>query len=359
MNKLTQIIQIIVLSLIILIPLSGFDTSVDNPGPEKILYVARSQYLSDHHNTATIFQTGEINTQSFRPGAALKVFNTQSKEITSIFETETGMIRDPEVSFDGKNIVFSFRQSISDDYHIYEITAEGTNLRQLTSGEGVSDIDPIYLPDGGIAFSSTREPKYCMCNRHIMANMFRMNSDGSHITQLGRSTLFEGHTALMNDGRLIYDRWEYIDRNFGDAQGLWTVNPDGTRHAIFYGNNTNSPGGVIDPRPIPGSNLVLCIFGSCHDRPWGALTLIDRSKGVDGEEAVVKIWPENARSHIGKGNWDEFKQLTVRYEDPFPIDNKNFLVSKSNHIIKGGLDPAEEKMAIYHIQLDGGENLLF
>ncbi|MBT7095200.1 MAG: hypothetical protein HN936_18280, partial [Bacteroidetes bacterium] len=289
----------------------------------------------------------------------LKVFNTQSKEITSIFETETGMIRDPEVSFDGKNIVFSFRQSISDDYHIYEITAEGTNLRQLTSGEGVSDIDPIYLPDGGIAFSSTREPKYCMCNRHIMANMFRMNSDGSHITQLGRSTLFEGHTALMNDGRLIYDRWEYIDRNFGDAQGLWTVNPDGTRHAIFYGNNTNSPGGVIDPRPIPGSNLVLCIFGSCHDRPWGALTLIDRSKGVDGEEAVVKIWPENARSHIGKGNWDEFKQLTVRYEDPFPIDNKNFLVSKSNHIIKGGLDPAEEKMAIYHIQLDGGENLLF
>ena len=71
----------------------------------------------------------------------------------------------------------------------------------------------------------------------------------------------------MEDGRVIYDRWEYVDRNFGDAQGLWTVNPDGTRHAIYYGNNTNSPGGIIDPRPLPGSQLMLCIFGSCHDRP--------------------------------------------------------------------------------------------
>ncbi|HSH19355.1 MAG TPA: hypothetical protein VLA03_02820, partial [Draconibacterium sp.] len=157
---------------------------------------------------------------------------------------------------------------------------------------------------------------------------------------------------LMNDGRVIYDRWEYIDRNFGDAQGLWTVNPDGTKHAIFYGNNSNSPGGVIDPRPIPGSNLVLCIFGSCHDRPWGALTLLDRSKGIDGKEAVVKIWPENSRELIGVGNWDTFMQLDVRYEDPFPISENLFLVSKSKDLKK-------EKMAIYALDTEGNENLLF
>ncbi len=95
-------------------------------------------------------------------------------------------------------------------------------LKQLTFAKGVSDIDPIYLPNMQIVFSSTREPKYCMCNRHIMANLYRMNPDGSNIVQLGKSTLFEGHAALMEDGRLIYDRWEYVDRNFGDAQGLWT-----------------------------------------------------------------------------------------------------------------------------------------
>ncbi|NTV37822.1 MAG: hypothetical protein HGA82_01285, partial [Anaerolineales bacterium] len=99
----------------------------------------------------------------------------------------------------------------------------------------VDDLDPLYLPDGSIVFSSTREPKYCMCNRHIMANLFRMDADGANIHQIGKSTLFEGHGTLMPDGRILYDRWEYVDRNFGDAQGLWTVNPDGTSHAPIEG----------------------------------------------------------------------------------------------------------------------------
>ena len=297
--------------------------------PDKLLFVARHQYKQDHHNTATIFQQGEINAKSFEPGAELKVLDTKTGNTIVLLETKTGVIRDPEVSFDGKKIVFSYRRNIRDDYHIYEINSDGSNLKQLTFDSGVSDIDPLYLPSGQIIFSSTREPKYCMCNRHIMANMYRMNPDGSNIVQLGKSTLFEGHAALMNDGRVIYDRWEYVDRNFGDAQGLWTVNPDGTKHAVFYGNNTSSPGGVIDPRPLPDSHFVLCIFGSCHDRPWGALALLDRSKGIDGQGAVVKIWPDKAFELIGKGNWDTFMQLDVRYEDPFPLSKDHFLVSKS------------------------------
>jgi tricorn protease-like protein len=144
-------------------------------------------------------------------------------------ESKTGVVRDPELSFDGQKVIFSMRKSKDDSYSLYEINIDGTGLKQLTFAPGVSDIDPLYLPDGGIVFSSTRQPKYCMCNRHIMANLYRMNADGSNITQIGVSTLFEGHASLMNDGRILYDRWEYVDRNFGDAQGLWTVNPDGTK----------------------------------------------------------------------------------------------------------------------------------
>ncbi len=321
--------------------------------PEKLVFIVRNQYAEDHHNTATIFQTGEINTNSFDAGASLKILNTKTGKAETLLETKTGVIRDPEISFDGKKILFSYRKNIDDNYHIYEIDTDGNNLTQLTFAEGISDIDPLYLPNNQIIFSSTREPKYCMCNRHIMANLYRMNPDGSNIVQLGKSTLFEGHSALMNDGRIIYDRWEYIDRNFGDAQGLWTVNPDGTKHAIYYGNNSNSPGGVIDPRPVPESNLVLSIFGSCHDRPWGALALLDRSKGVDGKEAVVKIWPDHAIDLIGVGNWDTFKQLKVRYEDPFPLSEKYFLVSKSINLKK------REKMGIYLLDMEGNETLLY
>jgi len=327
--------------------------------PESLVFVSRKQYSQDHHNTATIFQYGEINTASFTPGAALKVLDLESGTTTTILSTLTGIIRDPEVSFSGEKILFSYRKDIKDDYHIYEIDKNGTNLRQLTFAKGVSDIDPLYLPNNQIVFSSTREPKYCMCNRHIMANLYRMNPDGSNIVQLGKSTLFEGHAALMEDGRLVYDRWEYVDRNFGDAQGLWTVNPDGTRHAIYYGNNTNSPGGIIDPRPLPDSKLMLCIFGSCHDRPWGALALIDRSRGVDGKEAVVKIWPEHARELIGNGDWDTFMRLDTRYEDPFPLSQSQFLVSKSIHLEKKtGHHPVREKMGIYLVDLSGKEILI-
>ena len=258
---------------------------------KQILYIERNQYAVDHHNTATLFQAGEINEWKFAPGGAMKVYDVDSGTTRTLVKIDTGVVRAPEISPAGKRVIFSMRKDKKDGYHIYEIGLDGSNMKQLTSAAGISDIDPLYLPDGNIIFTSTRQPKYCMCNRHIMGNLFRMEADGANITQIGVSTLFEGHSSLLSDGRILYDRWEYVDRNFGDAQGLWTVNPDGTKHAIYYGNNTASPGGVIDGRQIPGTDLVVCIFGSCHDRAWGSLAIIDRKKGVDGREPVVQIFP--------------------------------------------------------------------
>ena len=316
-----------------------------------ILFVVRHQYAPDHHNTETFFQRGEINTASYRPGGALKVFDPKTKQVRTLVDAgTTGLVRDPEVSFDGKKIVFSMRKSIEDDTHIYEINADGTGLRQLTFAKGVSDIDPLYLPDGGILFVSTREPKYCMCNRHIMGNLFRMEADGANIHQIGKSTLHEGHPSLLEDGRVLYDRWEYVDRNFGDGQALWTVNPDGTQHAIFWGSNVSSPGGVIDGRALPGSPLMLCIWVACHDRPWGAVALIDRRQGVDTRESVVRTWPSTAVNLFKRGGFDSNKGLEPKYEDPFPLDDKRFLVSRQTG--KG------ELMGIYLVDLDSNETLL-
>lgn len=168
-----------------------------------------------------------------------------------------------------------------------------------------------------------------MCNRHIMANLYKMEADGANIHQIGVSTLFEGHSTILSDGRILYDRWEYVDRNFGDAQGLWTVNPDGTKHAIFYGNNTKSPGAVIDARQIPGTDLVVCIFAACHERPWGALAVLDRKLGVDGELPVLDIMPENSRELMQKDGVDQYKRLDYMTEDPWPLSSSEFLVSGS------------------------------
>ncbi|NIA15338.1 MAG: hypothetical protein GWP08_14810 [Nitrospiraceae bacterium] len=322
---------------------------------QPILFVARKQYVPDHHNTATIFQTGEINTASFEGGGAIKTFNPATGEIRTLIETRDGMVRDPEIHFDGRRIVFAMRQNIDDDYHVYEMNADGSGVRQLTRAAGVADIDPLYLPDDSIVFSSTREPKYCMCNRHIMANLFRMEADGANVHQIGKSTLFEGHGSLIPDGRILYDRWEYVDRNFGDAQGLWTVFPDGTNHALYWGNNTWSPGSVIDARVLPNGEQAIAVFGSCHDRPWGALALIDRRLGLDDRPPVVRTWPEDAIRLMGDGSregygFDNFKKVALKYEDPYPLSDKYFLCSR--------MTGEGERMALYLLDVFGNEILL-
>lgn len=330
-----------------------------------ILFVVREQYRPDHHNTETMFQTGEINTASFVGGGALKVIDFgKGGEVGTILESLKGIIRDPSVDFDGKRILFSMRKNGEDDYHIYEIHADGSGLRQLTSGGGVTDIDPMFLPSGDIVFSSSREPKYCHCNRHIMCNLFRMNANGGDVVQIGHNTLFEGHPSAMPDGRVMYDRWEYVDRHFGPSFGLWTVNPDGTEHELYYGNNDWAPGAMLFPRAIPGTDKVVCVFGSCHDRPWGAIAVVDKRFGMGGSAPVEHIWPAQAREllntthDLGNGSeWghpiagqiDNFTRVTPKYEDPYPLSDKYFLCSRA---IEG------ERMGIFLIDVFGNEVLL-
>jgi hypothetical protein len=318
---------------------------------QPLLFVVRRQYRPDHHNTETMFQTGEINTGSFQGPGALKlsVF-AHGGQTQTLLELPEGVVRDPDISFDGQKILCSLRRNRQDDYHLYELQADGSGLRQLTFGAGISDIDPVYLPNGQILFTSTREPKYCMCNRHIMGNLFTMDADGANLQQIGHSTLHEGHAALLPDGRVLYDRWEYVDRNFGDAQGVWTCNPDGTNHAIYWGNNTNSPGAVLDARPIPGTELFLANFSSCHDRPWGALAIVDRRLGIDGRPPVLRTWPADAIDLVGHGNYDTYTRVRPKYEDPYPLSDKYFFCSR--------MTGNGEEMGIHLLDMFGNEILV-
>ena len=326
----------------------------------KMLFVERKQYPPDHHNTGTEFPKGEINQDSFKRmiGASLKTLDILTGEIKTLYHCEKGVVRDPEVSFDGTKILFSARQNFDDDYHIYEMNHDGSNVRQLTSAPGVTDIDPFYLADGDIGFGSTREPKYCGCNRHIMVNLYRMRPDGANIEQIGKSIEYEGHGVQLPDGRLMYYRWEYVDRNFGGAQALWVGNPDGTAHALYYGQET--PHSMLNPRAIPGTQNVICILSSCHDRPWGAVAILDRRKGTEGKEPILQTWPKHARDMIvdakrnygGSGGFDEFTRLELKYEDPLAVNEHCFLVSRQ--VVSGN-----EKTGIYVLDTSGRESLLY
>ncbi|MDR3246264.1 MAG: hypothetical protein LBT50_07510 [Prevotellaceae bacterium] len=328
---------------------------------QPFVFVTRRQYAGEHHNTATFFPSAknEHNDGKFNPGGALKLIDFPTGRVTTLLNAEEGVIRDPEVHFDAKKILFSMRRNFEDSYHLYEINTDGTGLRQLTYMNNVDDLDPFYLADDHIAFTSTREPKYCMCNKHIMANLYRMEPDGSNIYQISKNPLFDGHGSLTPDGRILYDRWEYVDRNFGDAQSLWTSNPDGTNHALYWGNNTPSPGAVIDARIIPGTTgKVVCVFGSCHDRPWGAIAVVDRRIGMDGAKPVDHIWPESAMQYVWESDYspyygiDNMGRIEQKFEDPYPLNDKYFICA-------GQIKDDRERTGLYLLDIYGNELLLY
>ncbi len=347
---------------------------------QPILFIARDQYPGDHHNTHTFFPSydSEMNNGYFRTGGAMKTVDLgNGGTVTTLVDTPNGMVRDPDVYFDGSKIVFAKRNSTSDNYNLYEINSDGTNLVQLTTIDRVSDLDPIYMPDDTVVFSSTREPKYVHCNRHIQCNLYKMNADGANIHQISNNTLFDFTPSLTDDGRIMYARWEYVDRNFGDAESVWTAHPDGNNHAVYFGNNTISPGAVLDPRQIPGTQQMVCIFGSCHDRPWGALAIVDRRLGVDLPQPgkpnpIQHIWPESAIDL--SGGWDGTKPIPTpyagiygfdnhvgvspKYEDPYPLYDPDYPDSTGKYFLVSRMTGSGEKMGIYLVDTFGNQILL-
>ena len=334
---------------------------------QPILFVVRRQYELDHSNTATLFKRGENNEAFFHGGGAVKTIDFEGGgRVTTLLELSEGVARDVEVDFDGRRLLFAMRKNTEDDYHIYQMNTDGSGLEQLTYAKDVCDVEPMYLPDGRIAFSSTRDPKYCGCNRHIMVNLYVMDADGANIHQIGRNTLSEERASMMPDGRILYDRWEYVDTYPTPSFSLWTTLPDGTNHALIYGNDAWSPGAICDARIIPGSQQIVATIGAQQDRPWGALVILDPRLGLHGGAPFVRSWPAEIeyllpnRQDYGNGTGvgqpmssqaETFKKgLDIKYEDPYPLSDKYFLCAR--------MTGDNEEMGLFLLDTFGNELLL-
>ena len=101
---------------------------------------------------------------AFGHGGRLCRLNLRTGKLTVLLDDPQGGVRDPNVHYDGRKILFSYRKGGTTTYHLYEIDADGSNLRQLTDGPD-NDIEPIYTPDGGIVFCSSRCHRFVPCWR--------------------------------------------------------------------------------------------------------------------------------------------------------------------------------------------------
>jgi len=261
-------------------------------GVNDVVFAARKMNETDGHWYANIgYYAHDAERKAWREGAKLYRWNLATRQLTTLLDDPRGGIRDPQVHYDGRRILFSYRPGGTEPYHLYEIAIDGTGLRQLTSGD-YDDIEPTYLPDGDIAFVSTRCKRWVNCWLTQVAVLYRCNRDGGNVHPLSSNNEQDNTPWPLPDGRLLYTRWEYVDRSQVDYHHLWAANPDGTAQMIWYGNQ--HPGIVmIDAKPVPGSDKIIAVFSPGHGQREhaGQLTLVDPSAGPDVKAAARAINP--------------------------------------------------------------------
>jgi hypothetical protein len=157
-----------------------------------------------------------------------------------------------------------------------------------------------------------------------------MDRDGSNVRRLSANYLNDFTPNVTNDGKIIYGRWEYVDRPAIPIQSLWTINPDGTKLAVYYGNRVLSPATFIEPRPMPGNGRILCTM-TAHNGPCrGAIGIIDPTLGVNAQQAIRNLTPEVDIGKVDKGSGNHVRGP---YESPYPVDEEHFLVSRDGTIL--------------------------
>ncbi|MBM4017979.1 MAG: hypothetical protein FJ288_06555 [Planctomycetes bacterium] len=226
------------------------------------------------------------------PGGRLCRLNLRTGRVQVILDDPQGGVRDPCVHYDGRRIVFSYRPGDSTHYHLYEINADGTGLRQLTDGD-CDEVEPIYLPDGDLVFGSSRCNRWVQCWFTQVAILHRSDADGRSVRPISANVEQDNTPWMMPDGRLLYMRWEYVDRSRVQFHHLWTVNPDGTGQMAYFGNM--HPGTVmLDAKPIPGSDKVVTLFSPGHGRKEhaGHITVVSADAGPDAQPMARRITPE-------------------------------------------------------------------
>jgi mono/diheme cytochrome c family protein len=301
-----------------------------------------------------------------------------------------GSCMQPEVSHDADRILFAFCASPSvpnwDDveafrgrrYHLFEIRPDGSGLRQLTDGPH-DDFSPRELPNGEIVFISTRRGGFHRCGRGPcdVYTLALAEADGANPHPISYHETNEWDPAVLADGRLIYTRWDYVDRNAVHYQQLWTTRPDGSAPMAYYGNNTFNPVGVWEARQVPGSPRIMATAAAHHAMTAGSIILVDRTKGVEGQEPLRRLTPDapfpESETHVAPSNWhapgspkeyakpaEERRWPGHCYRTPYPLSETFFLAAYSFDPLIG--EPAANKANMFGLYLAdafGNRELLY
>jgi hypothetical protein len=339
-----------------------------------------------------------------RPGGGLYVlknFKSASPELRCLTESlPSGSVLRPDLSYDGTRVLFAYckfdpsvsgqpdkldKDNVPEDafYHLYEVNLDGSGLRQLTRGK-YDDFDGRYLPDGRIVFLSTRRGKYVQIGRQsepdcrggaegdcyvrcgggperpvAVYTLHVMQPDGDDVRPLSAFEMFEWTPSVDQTGRILYARWDYVDRYNMPYMSLWSTLPDGTNPRAVFGNYTENPHCIFEACSIPGSQKLVFTASGHHAQTGGSLVLLDTNKASDGPAAMTRLTPEVCFPE--SEGWPQ-----SYFTSPYPLSEEHYLVAWSGKPLPPGtprpdwgMPGGATDLGIYLFDSFGNLNLLY
>jgi len=279
-------------------------------------------------------------------------------KLTTLFRPDRDeYVGEVDLHFNADKILFSMPKA-GGAWHIFESRldpstarqVDGTGLRQVSHTKKdepyTNNYDACYLPNGRIMFTSTAPCVAVPCVRGSapVATMFIMDADGGNTRQLCFDQDHSWNPTVMENGRILYSRWEYTDLPHSNSRMLFTMNPDGTNQRSFYGSNSFWPNSIFYARPIPGhpTQAIGIVVGHHDTRRAGELILFETALGTQEADGVVQRIPGHGqkvepliRDGLTRSSWPKFLH-------PYPLGDpstglgagKYFLVSMQP---RGGL----------------------
>jgi len=284
-------------------------------------------------------------------------------EVVELIKTDApgSTIRDPALSFDAERLLFAWRKGGKHTfYNIHEMELATGETRLITGSDTYgASYEPCYLPDGNILFNSSRMVQRVDCSNPDVSNFHICDKDGKYARRVGFDQVHTLAPVVLEDGRVVYMRWDYNDRGQIYTQALFQMNPDGTAQTEYYGNNTFEPTTFFHPGGIPGTSKIMCVIGGHHNPQCGKLAIVDNSIGRQGVEGVIEIPygrpPEYPRA-------DPYAQTGDQYCYPFPLDEKSLLVSYDPLAYNRGAKRSDNKESmrfhLYYMTIDGKREVL-
>jgi hypothetical protein len=349
--------------------------SPDELGFDEIVFVKRKPYSSDHYYTDI---NNGTSADRFLPGNGICVYNVRTRRERPVVTAAAmpggkGFIGKISLSFDARKVLFDFREHPRAGFRVWEVGVDGKGLRQVSFPPAdeakkvarwgrawhTDDVHPCYLPDGKIMFSSTRSEHTVLCGGSaalVAPTLHRMDADGTNVEQLSNSPVSEFCPLVLNDGRVMYHRWEYIDKGARVAKTIWSMHPDGSMPQELYGLADDTTTVYMYPQPLPADDGRIVCVGTCHFPQGGcvgAIMIIDtnhptRSRGPDPDEKGYAQWDDrfavtNLTPHVfierrtepgwhfltkdGRYVHDRNGRSGHLYTHPWPVSDTKFLVS--------------------------------